>query len=216
MDTLLKSEKVVNFIALGWSSCDAPFNSGDRWGLNCSYIYGKLDRVFWMHKPGYIPTTLRLGKDSQKIQEVIATYPDMEIMALDEMLIEEYKGEVYFNTNVDSPGNGTKVLKKTLRYPRDEAAEMIGGYYFTNTIPYMIALAILEGYDRIRMYGVETFTGIQDGEYKFERECIQDWIMFAKGRGLSVEMPFLNLVTASNGTNNLYGYNSESYGRKRF
>ena len=42
------SEKVVNIIGLGWSSVDAPFDNGERWGVNCGYIYGPLDRLFWM------------------------------------------------------------------------------------------------------------------------------------------------------------------------
>lgn len=55
--------------------------------------------------------------------------------------------------------------------------------YFTNSVCYMIALAILEGYERIELYGVN-----QAGlfEYMEQRRGVEFWVGYALGRGVEV------------------------------
>ena len=55
--------------------------------------------------------------------------------------------------------------------------------YFTNSVCYMIALAILEGYGRIELYGVN-----QAGmfEYMEQRRGVEFWIGYALGKGIEV------------------------------
>jgi len=48
----------------------------------------------------------------------------------------------------------------------------------------MMAVAILEGYDHIAIYGVDMH--VDDDEYFWQRPCLETWIGFAKGRGIDV------------------------------
>lgn len=58
--------------------------------------------------------------------------------------------------------------------------------YFTNTISYQIALAILEGYGEIRIYGVDM---AQASEYGVERPSCEWWMGVAFGRGIKLWLP---------------------------
>jgi len=200
------TEKVVNIIGMGWSGQEAPFDQGERWGINCSYTYGEMDRVFRMHHPVLIPKSLRLGQYTQSITEVIEKYPAMEIITLENMLIErnpEAGPEIIFNFDLSNPGD---VIKQTRRYPLFEYNKLISCTYATSTLMYIIGLAILEKFDRIRLYGIELFSKISKNEYEFERQGVEHILWLAMGKGIRVEIPFHCLITASNNTNNHYGY----------
>lgn len=204
-----KKEKVVNIIALGWGGNDAPFNDGDRWGINCSYVYGKMDRVLWMHRPEMLGASLRLGKDTESISGVLKRYPDMEIVALNNMNIEEDPDDpkkLIFN--LDMSKQQGKLIKRTKAYPIAEYLKMMGTVYAVSSLMYAVGLAIIEGYDRIRLYGVECFSRIDNWEYSFESTSLSHMIFLAIGKGIKVEVPFQTLITASNGVNNYYGYHS--------
>lgn len=66
-------------------------------------------------------------------------------------------------------------------FPMDEVPEE--QRYFTNSVCYMIAMAIFEGYERIELYGVN-----QAGmfEYMEQRRGVEFWIGYALGRGIEV------------------------------
>ena len=55
----------------------------------------------------------------------------------------------------------------------------------TSTFPYAIALAIYQGYETIRIYGVEMASMT---EYTYQREGLKFWLGIALGRGVNVEM----------------------------
>ena len=82
---------------------------------------------------------------------------------------------------------------------------MVPGMYFTSSIAYILAYAILEKVDRIRLYGFEIWSGSDANEYQVQRECVNFWLAYAMGRGIRVETPWYLLLTASN-AQNLYGY----------
>lgn len=69
-------------------------------------------------------------------------------------------------------------------FPFDEAKELFGSTYLTSSSAYMMALAILRGYERIEIYGVDM--AVDDHEYFWQRPCMEAWIGFAKGRGINV------------------------------
>lgn len=74
--------------------------------------------------------------------------------------------------------------------------------YFTNSVCYMIALAIAEGYQKIELYGVN-----QAGlfEYMEQRKGVEFWIGYALGKGIEVYInPPSSLLT--NTKNTPYGY----------
>ena len=69
------------------------------------------------------------------------------------------------------------------RYPLQEVIEFFGTKYFTNTISYMLALAIYEGFERIRLYGVDAPYG---GIYFMEKSGLEYWIGRAQQKGIEV------------------------------
>lgn len=72
-------------------------------------------------------------------------------------------------------------------YPFKEAEELVGGQYYNNSISYMIAYAILNGYKEIALYGMAF---LQDKECRrSEFINVRELIFFARGRGLKITAP---------------------------
>jgi hypothetical protein len=61
--------------------------------------------------------------------------------------------------------------------------------YFTNSISYMVALAIYEGFEEIHIYGVDMATNGVDTEYAKQRPSCEFWLGVAVGRGIKIEIP---------------------------
>ena len=70
-------------------------------------------------------------------------------------------------------------------YPLDEIIEFFGTDFFTNTIDYMLALAIYEGATEINIYGVAMSTSV---EYQYQRPGLHFWIGYAMGKGIKVRV----------------------------
>lgn len=71
-------------------------------------------------------------------------------------------------------------------FPRDMIEEAFNSRYFTNSISWEIALAVLEGFKEIHVYGVDM---AQSSEYSFERPSVEYWLGIAAGRGIKVVLP---------------------------
>lgn len=82
------------------------------------------------------------------------------------------------------------------KYPLEKIMDRFGSRYFTNSISYMIALAIYRGYRIINIYGVDLE---QTSEYTFERPSVAYWCGVAAGLGTTVNWPKINPFY-------LYGY----------
>jgi hypothetical protein len=76
-------------------------------------------------------------------------------------------------------------LPNAVPYPR-EAMVAKYGKYFTNTVSWMTALAIEQGYKKIGIYGVDM---AQDSEYQSQRPSCEYFIGLARGLGIEVEIP---------------------------
>lgn len=64
--------------------------------------------------------------------------------------------------------------------------------YFTNTISFEIALAIMEGATEIGIYGVDMMTGgggVVNNEYGYQRPSCEYWIAAAEFAGIKVHLP---------------------------
>ena len=83
-----------------------------------------------------------------------------------EQIIEKI-GDIEFTTNEN--------------FPMDDIPEE--QRYFTNSVCYMIAMAILEGYERVELYGVNQM-GLF--EYMEQRRGVEFWVGYALGRGIEV------------------------------
>ena len=70
-------------------------------------------------------------------------------------------------------------------FPFDLVFERFGRY-FTNSIAFQIALAIMEGYRTIHIYGVDMAL---DSEYQYQRPCCEYFIGLARGMGIDLFIP---------------------------
>ncbi len=76
-------------------------------------------------------------------------------------------------------------IPNSVAYPLDEMTDKFGDYW-TNSISYMIALAIAEGFKEIGLYGVNM---AMDSEYQSQRPSCEYFIGWARGAGIKVHIP---------------------------
>lgn len=72
-----------------------------------------------------------------------------------------------------------------VRYPLEQV-NAVFGTYFTNSVSWMIAHAILEGVTDLGVWGVDMATG---SEYAAQRPSCEYFLGFAAGRGINVAIP---------------------------
>lgn len=89
-------------------------------------------------------------------------------------------------------------------YPIKEVTQKLGRY-FTNTISYMIAVAILERFDEMHIYGVD-MAQVEGGEYARQRPSCEYFIGMAVGMGIKVVIPDEADILK---TRHLYGFEEE-------
>ena len=70
------------------------------------------------------------------------------------------------------------------KYPLEEVINKFGTKYFTNTLSYMFALALYEGWERVRTYGVDAPYG---GIYFMEKSGLEYWIGRLQQAGVQVD-----------------------------
>lgn len=186
-------ERVINIIGLGISAKDVA-DTGENWVINIAYkhlIGKKIDKMFFMddfniilHKDSIFPPT------NYDIISFIKDNPTVEIISKYNDIIKNLEG---------------KKLAEIKEYPLNKAVDLAKGGYFTSSIAYALCYAILEKVDRIRLYGLEIWTGSDANEYNYQRPCLEFWIAFAIGKGIKIEVPYLLMQNISN-FQNYYGY----------
>jgi hypothetical protein len=73
---------------------------------------------------------------------------------------------------------------------KDDFYDYFGSNYFTNSITWMIGLAIMEGFETIGVYGVDMMmAGGEGSEYGYQRPSCEWLIGWARGRGIEVVIP---------------------------
>lgn len=81
-------------------------------------------------------------------------------------------------------------IPASVEYPKQEIIGEFGGY-FTNSVSYMIALAIHRGAEQIGIFGVDM--AVQDAgghsEYAHQRPSCEYFVGIAVGRGIKVDIP---------------------------
>jgi hypothetical protein len=137
----------------------------ERWGQSGCWRYiQNLDRWFEMHDRAWI--LRRAGK---------GFFPYLFFM-------QQFKGPVYMN-KLDS------TIKNAVQYPLEEMNQKFFGDdppYFTSSIAYMTALAIHEGVDEIRYFGVDMAHKM---EYIHQRSGCEYFMGWARAVGIKVVLP---------------------------
>ena len=93
--------------------------------------------------------------------------------------------DLWFDIHANKPNPNADIKREN--FPFSDAEQLVGGQYFNNSVSYMIAYAILKGYEEIALYGMQFNYDKESrrGEYQNVRELI----FFAKGRGIKVTAP---------------------------
>jgi len=177
-------------ILLGTARCliDCPFDC-EVWGVNGVYklVYnlpfyfqlpsdtvGFLNKLFIMHKQVYIK-----GKPAFDWDEI-------------NEYSEKHRFEVISLHKIPE-------LKSTI-YPWVDILNEFNSDYHTSSFDYMIALAIYEGYKRIRFYGVEFSSLNKPPDCLHERLGAEYWIGRAHERGIEIILnPESTLLTTTTG-----------------
>lgn len=74
----------------------------------------------------------------------------------------------------------------SLRYPIEDAIKYAGRDYFTSTVAFMLALAAMEGFEEIHLYGINLAIG---DEYFYEKPCAEWWLGYLAGKGIKIYVP---------------------------
>lgn len=77
-------------------------------------------------------------------------------------------------------------IPNSVAFPLEEAIKDLGRVYFTSSIAYMLAMAIMERPDEIGIWGVDMAS---QTEYQQQRPCCEWMIGLAEGRGIKVTLP---------------------------
>ena len=93
----------------------------------------------------------------------------------------------WFDIHAHKPNQEAQITRAN--FPFEDVEKLVGGQYFNNSVSYLIAYAILQGYEEIALYGMRfdaAHEARRDGEYQNVRELC----MFARGKGIKVTAPF--------------------------
>jgi hypothetical protein len=94
----------------------------------------------------------------------------------------------------------------TTAYPIDYVVEKTGSAYLTNSVPYMLALAVAMGVQRIGIYGCDYEYGA--GKVERGRACLEYWCGFARAKGIEIYVPPSSSLLEG-GKQDMYGYWTE-------
>jgi len=159
----------------------APFNNPEFeiWGLNDLYKHiPRHNRWFQLHTQQEVDTRHAENPGARD------TWEDHK-KVLQDMDCPIYMQDV----NPD--------IKASVKYPLQEIFDHFAlcftnpddAKYFTNSISFMIALAIYEGFEEIHVYGVDMATTAYDSEYAHQRPSCEFWLGMAAGRGIKLHIP---------------------------
>lgn len=106
--------------------------------------------------------------------------PEFRGMPMDKYvaMLNEIKCPIYMQRHWDE-------IPLSVPYPLEEVTARFGRY-FTNSVSFMIALAIMKGASEIGCYGVDMATG---SEYGPQRPSCEYFLGIARGMGIKVTIP---------------------------
>lgn len=185
------TKKTVALVGFADTSRDqAPWDNKDIeiWSMNHAHSQPwmvRYDRIFQLHTMAYLKACMANSEKDRKHFEWLSTPHDFPI----------YTQKKY------------PEFPAAVRYPIEKARNRFGNF-FTSTMAYMIALAIMEGYKRIELYGFEMESGT---EYKYQRDSAEYFIGLAQALGIDVYLP----SNCSLLKGKLYAYDSMDIGARQ-
>ena len=194
-----KGKKTVAIVGMAATSCSlAPFNEEgvEIWGLNEAHAFHqwfkRADRWFQIHESEswhrYIAKRdVRGHADWLKANPwdipIYMQYQRDEVPKSVGYPLHEVVGKVFKNF-----WRGTNKVK-----------------YFTSTLAYMAGVAVIDGFERVEIYGFEMADEI---EYVQQKACAEFWIGYMMGIGIEVYTPQNCQILYSQ----LYGGNEQGAG----
>lgn len=76
-------------------------------------------------------------------------------------------------------------IPTSIRYPKEQVIDFFGIDYFADSCAWMIALAIMQGFNTITMYGFNYAWG---SNYVHEKPCVEFWLGVALARGITLNI----------------------------
>lgn len=81
-------------------------------------------------------------------------------------------------------------IPNAVPYPKQEILDYFGTDYFTNTVSWMIAHAIMDGYSTVEVYGVDMAQdALSNAEYSWQRPSCEFFLGWARGAGINIFLP---------------------------
>lgn len=159
-----------------------PYEDKDTeiWGINDAYkvedFMLRWDRWFELHPLTYLANQDNTPRDAEHIS----------------WLEEKHDFPIYMQKKFRN-------APSSIKFPLDEVCKNIGKKYITSSFGFMFGLAMLEGFERIELYGfdMKTFT-----EYADQRPNTEYLIGLAEGRGTDVFIPMGSSLCKGK----IYGY----------
>ncbi len=190
---MTKSKEPKTVAMVGFSPTSrhmAPWEdeSVEIWGLNEAYVQPwmkRWDRWFQMHSRANFSRPDNISDPGHW-----------------EWLQKDHGKPIYMQHKYSDVPNA-------VAFPLEKSIEVFGRY-FDSTIAYMLALAYLEGFTRIEMYGFEMKS---DTEYFYQRANAEFMIGLVMGKGVDVYLPSIcNLLKSPSG---IYGYEKINVGYRQ-
>lgn len=173
---VVKVKKKVAIVGCSESRDMAPFKdeSFEIWGVNNLYsLIPRASRWFEIHLIENDGSKfMRRGSvdfRGQKVDDYLAGLAEFA---------EKHKCPIYMQQKWDS-------LPTSEVYPIDAMVKKYGSY-FTNSVSYMLAMAIEEGFDEIHVYGVDMAVS---SEYHHQRPSCEFFLGVAAGMGKKIYIP---------------------------
>ena len=165
-----KACAIVGF-APTWSQ--APWNNPDieLWGMNALHrVAGERNWSRW-----YQLHDIELGHGKNDFEHLgwLRAQKNLPIYMWEE-----------FIAKYEIPG--------AVAFPKQEVVDFFGTDYFTNTVSWMIAHAIMDEYKDIQIYGVDMAQdSVLQGqsEYQWQRPSCEFFLGWAKGAGATIYLP---------------------------
>jgi hypothetical protein len=179
----LPKKECVAIVGCADSKNQTPFHLAHEWefwGVNNLHLTLKgvpWSRWFETHQITMLPTGqyLRRGKPDFRGQPI-----NLYLQSLQALNIPIYMQQPL------------ALVPNAVQYPLDNVLKEFPRKYFTNTISYMIALALMHGFKKIGIYGVDMAVSSPlrgQNEYSHQRPSCEYFVGMAEGRGVEVIIP---------------------------